>query len=181
MISHAPIRHSRPVLDAELERVDVNLLLQHALEKSGCNFESSKVNLSLFFDLKAPLILSDERRLQAVFDGMIASLEVAVSLARRNGKLTIMTRGTGAGIRISFATEGFVTPVLSRSRRLNPFRIFDICSAAGVDTAKWKGQIASMGGRTWCQNLVNGAHVCHCEFAAGDASTTPTSPLVPAA
>jgi len=103
------------------ECLDINDILQRALELRAYALETSNIEVVTSFAPGLPKTMADFHQIQEVFLNIILNAEQAMSEANGGGKLSVKTQRTGDYIRISFADDGPGIPAEHLDRVFDPF------------------------------------------------------------
>jgi len=103
------------------ECVNVNDILQKALELRAYELKTSNIEVALDLAPSLPCITGDFHQIQEVFLNLILNAEQAMTEAHRGGKLSIKTQQTKDYIRISFADDGPGIPAKYLDKLFDPF------------------------------------------------------------
>ena len=137
------------------EMADLNALLQRVLELRSYDFTVRNISLDMTLDTRLPRVWVDPDQIQQVFFNVIKNAEQAMIDAHGGGKLTVITRGTADGIRVSIGDDGpGIAPEVAR-RIFDPFfTTKDAGQGTGLGLTICYSIIDEHGGRIWTENQV---------------------------
>jgi len=107
----------------EREYIDINHIIEIALEFRRHSLSDNKVDVIMHLDNKLPKILVDGNQLQEVFLNLIINAENSMVQAHHGegGKLTIATKMSGDNIYVSFDDDGVGINKEGLDKIFNPF------------------------------------------------------------
>jgi two-component system NtrC family sensor kinase len=150
------------------EMADVNALLQRVLELRSYDFTVRNISLDMTLDTRLPRVWVDPDQIQQVFFNVIKNAEQAMIDAHNGGKLTVVTRASPNGARISIADDG---PGIASEMQRRIFDPFYTTKSAGEGTGLGLTICYSIidehGGRIWTENQPGGGAVFHIELPLG--------------
>ena len=139
------------------EMADVNALLQRVLELRSYDFTIRNISLDMTLDPRMARVWVDPDQIQQVFFNVIKNAEQAMIDAHGGGKLTVVTRGTDDGVRISIADDGPGIPPDIQRRIFDPFfTTKEAGQGTGLGLTICYSIIDEHGGRIWTENLPGG-------------------------
>jgi PAS domain S-box-containing protein len=107
--------------EPEMEYVNINDVVQTAVDLRFNELETNNVTISTLFDSDLPWTMADSNQLQQVFLNLIINAEIELKQIKRNGKLTIKTETKDGNIRISFTDNGYGIPEENIEKIFEPF------------------------------------------------------------
>jgi len=150
------------------EMADANALLQRVLELRSYDFTVRNISLDMTLDTRLPRVWVDPDQIQQVFFNVIKNAEQAMIDAHGGGKLTVVTKGSPAGARISIADDGPGIPPETQRRIFDPFYTTkDVGQGTGLGLTICYSIIDEHGGRIWTEDNPGGGAVFHIELPVG--------------
>jgi two-component system, NtrC family, sensor kinase len=150
------------------EMADVNALLQRVLELRSYDFSSRGIALDMTLDTRMEKVWADPDQVQQVLFNVIKNAEQAMLDANGGGRLTVVTRGTPGGIRVSVADNGPGIPHEIARRIFDPFfTTKDAGQGTGLGLTICYSIIDEHGGRIWTENHPEGGAVFHVDLPVG--------------
>jgi two-component system NtrC family sensor kinase len=136
------------------EMADVNSLLQRVLELRSYDFTARNIALDMTLDTRMQRVWVDPDQIQQVLFNVIKNAEQAMNDTHGNGRLTVVTRGVPAGVRVSIADDGPGIPPDIARRIFDPFfTTKDAGEGTGLGLTICYSIIDEHGGRIWTENL----------------------------
>lgn len=150
------------------EMADLNALIQRVLELRSYDFTIRNINLDMTLDTRMARVWVDPDQVQQVLFNLIKNAEQAMIDAHGGGKLTVITRGSPEGVRLSIGDDGpGITPEIQR-RIFDPFfTTKDAGEGTGLGLTICYSIIDEHGGRIWTENQPGGGAVFHVELPVG--------------
>jgi two-component system NtrC family sensor kinase len=135
------------------EMADVNSLLQRVLELRSYDFAVRNIQLDMTLDTRMSKVWVDPDQIQQVLFNVIKNAEQAMIDSHGGGKLTVITRGTPEGIRVTIGDDGpGIAPDVAR-RIFDPFfTTKDAGEGTGLGLTICYSIIDEHGGRIWTEN-----------------------------
>jgi signal transduction histidine kinase len=168
------------------EMADVNALVQRVLELRSYDFAVRNISLDMTLDTRMSRVWADPDQIQQVLFNVIKNAEQAMIDRNAGGRLTVVTRGSPTGVRVSVADDGPGIPPEIQRRIFDPFfTTKDAGEGTGLGLTICYSIIDEHGGRIWTENKPEGGAVFHIELpvgvpeeteAGGDAGQTPEGP-----
>jgi two-component system NtrC family sensor kinase len=147
------------------EMADLNALLQRVLELRSYDFAVRNIALDMTLDTRMDRVWVDADQVQQVLFNVIKNAEQAMIDAHSGGRLTVVTRGTPAGARVSIADDGPGIPPEIQRRIFDPFfTTKDAGEGTGLGLTICYGIIEEHGGRIWTENRPEGGAIFHIEL-----------------
>jgi two-component system NtrC family sensor kinase len=135
------------------EMADVNGLLQRVLELRSYDLAMRNINLDMTLDTRMPRVWADPDQIQQVLFNVIKNAEQAMIDANHGGKLTVITRANGDGIRVTIGDSGPGIPPETARRIFDPFfTTKDAGQGTGLGLTICYSIIDEHGGRIWTEN-----------------------------
>ncbi|HEX5139602.1 MAG TPA: response regulator, partial [Dehalococcoidia bacterium] len=136
------------------EMCDVNGLVQRVLELRSYDFTARNIALDMTLDTRMERVWADPDQIQQVLFNIIKNAEQAMLDAHGSGRLTVITRGTSEGVRISIGDDGPAIPPEIARRIFDPFfTTKDAGEGTGLGLTICYSIIDEHGGRIWTENL----------------------------
>jgi two-component system NtrC family sensor kinase len=133
---------------------DVNALVQRVLELRSYDFTAKSIALDMTLDTRMERVWADPDQVQQVLFNIIKNAEQAMNESQGNGRLTVTTRGTEEGVRISIGDTGPGIPPEIARRIFDPFfTTKDAGEGTGLGLTICYSIIDEHGGRIWTENL----------------------------
>jgi two-component system NtrC family sensor kinase len=162
---------------------DINGLLQRVLELRSYDFTARGISLDMTLDTRMPAVWADPDQIQQVMFNVIKNAEQSMLDAHGGGKLTVVTRGTDNGVRVSIYDDGPGIPPEIARRIFDPFfTTKEAGEGTGLGLTICYSIIDEHGGRIWTENRLpslerpdGGGAVFHIDLPVGaeDASGAP--------
>jgi two-component system NtrC family sensor kinase len=150
------------------EMCDINSLLQRVLELSSYDFAIRGISLDMTLDARMAPVWADPDQVQQVFFNVIKNAEQAMIDANGGGRLTVVTEGTGEGVRVTIADTG---PPISADIQRRIFDPFFTTKPAGEGTGLGLticyGIVEEHGGRIWTENPPEGGAAFYIDLPLG--------------
>jgi two-component system NtrC family sensor kinase len=142
--------------------------VQRVLELRSYDFTIRNISLDVTLDSRMARPWVDPDQIQQVFFNVIKNAEQAMIDAHGSGKLTVVTAGSEASVRISIADDGPGIPPDVQRRIFDPFfTTKDAGEGTGLGLTICYGIIEEHGGRIWTENLPQHGSVFHIELPVG--------------
>jgi two-component system NtrC family sensor kinase len=136
------------------EMCDVNALVQRVLELRSYDFTAKSIALDMTLDTRMERVWADPDQIQQVLFNIIKNAEQAMNESQGSGRLTVTTRGTEEGVRISVGDTGPGIPPEIARRIFDPFfTTKDAGEGTGLGLTICYSIIDEHGGRIWTENL----------------------------
>jgi two-component system NtrC family sensor kinase len=137
------------------EMSDLNALLQRVLELRSYDFTARGISLDMTLDTRMPRVWADPDQIQQVLFNVIKNAEQAMLDAHGSGKLTVVTRGTETGVRVSISDDGPGIPPEIARRIFDPFfTTKEAGEGTGLGLTICYSIIDEHGGRIWTENVL---------------------------
>ncbi len=138
----------------ERRYVDVNDLVERALELLAYQLRTDNVEVVRQLDPSVPPTMADPNQLQQVFVNLITNARQAMAEAHERGTLTVATRRVGEDrIRVEFHDDG---PGIARqviNKIFDPFfTTKEVGQGTGLGLSICYGLVAEHGGRIWADS-----------------------------
>jgi two-component system NtrC family sensor kinase len=150
------------------EMADLNALLQRVLELRSYDFAIRNISLDMTLDTRMARVWVDPDQIQQVLFNVIKNAEQAMIDAKGGGRLTVVTRGTETGTRVSVADDGPGIPADIQRRIFDPFfTTKDAGEGTGLGLTICYSIIDEHGGRIWTENRPEGGAVFNIDLPMG--------------
>ncbi len=137
------------------EMADINGLLQRVLELRSYDFTARGISLDMTLDTRMSPVWADPDQIQQVLFNVIKNAEQAMLDAHGSGKLTVVTRGTETGVRVSISDDGPGIPAEIARRIFDPFfTTKEAGEGTGLGLTICYSIIDEHGGRIWTENVL---------------------------
>ena len=137
------------------EMADINGLLQRVLELRSYDFTARGISLDMTLDTRMSAVWADPDQIQQVLFNVIKNAEQSMLDAHGAGKLTVVTRGTENGVRVSIYDDGPGIPPEIARRIFDPFfTTKEAGEGTGLGLTICYSIIDEHGGRIWTENRV---------------------------
>jgi len=147
------------------EMADLNALLQRVLELRSYDFAVRNISLDMTLDTRMDRVWVDADQIQQVLFNVIKNAEQAMIDAHGGGRLTVVTRGSPAAVRVSIGDDGPGIPPEIQRRIFDPFfTTKDAGEGTGLGLTICYGIIEEHGGRIWVEEKPEGGSVFHIEL-----------------
>jgi two-component system NtrC family sensor kinase len=172
------------------EMADVNALLQRVLELRSYDLATRNIQLDMTLDARMPRVWADPDQIQQVLFNVIKNAEQAMSDSGKPGKLTVITRTNGDGVRVTIGDTGPGIPADTARRIFDPFfTTKDVGHGTGLGLTICYSIVDEHGGRIWTENAPPapggsdaGGALFHIDLPVGAGEAKPAasdSPAVP--
>lgn len=150
------------------EMADVNALVQRVLELRAYDFAVRNISLDMTLDTRMQQVWVDQDQIQQVLFNVIKNAEQAMIDSHGGGKLTVVTRGTPTGIRVSISDTGPGISGEIQRRIFDPFfTTKDAGEGTGLGLTICYSIIDEHGGRISTENGPEGGAVFHIDLPVG--------------
>ena len=165
------------------EMADVNGLVQRVLELRSYDFTARGISLDMTLDTRMAAVWADPDQIQQVLFNVIKNAEQSMLDTNGGGKLTVVTRGTENGVRVSIYDDGPGIPPEIARRIFDPFfTTKEAGEGTGLGLTICYSIIDEHGGRIWTENRVptverpeGGGAVFHIDLPVGVEEQRPLS------